>query len=58
MVSRGALEALGRELHGLADASFEKAIDAALGPASGTMIFGVKSLASIAKVIRAAYRDR
>ncbi|MEO7097034.1 MAG: hypothetical protein ABI175_27490 [Polyangiales bacterium] len=57
MASRGALEALGERLHGLADdamdLTLEETIDAALGPSSGTMLFGVKSLASIAKVVRA-----
>lgn len=56
MASRGALEALGKTLHGLAleGSAIDSAIDAALGPASGNMLFGVKSLASIAKVVRAA----
>jgi lipoate-protein ligase A len=59
MVSRDVLGPLGATLHALGPAALdgdaiERAIDAALGPTSGAMLFGVKSLASIAKVARAA----
>lgn len=54
MATRGALEGLGHALHGVADDGLDAVIDAALGPTSGAMLFGVKSLRSIAKVVRAA----
>lgn len=59
MASTDALEALGRRLDALGPAATDDAlggaIDAALGPASGALLVGVRALPSIAKVVRAAW---
>lgn len=61
MASADALAALGRALKALGDDPADDAlgttIDAALGPSSGALLFGVRSLASIAKVVRAAQKQ-
>ena len=59
MTSRGVLDELGRAIVSLGRAPSDllelgRAIDVALGPASGAMLIGVRSLASIEKVVRAA----
>ncbi len=58
MASPHALDAVARALDQVDDAHIEATLDAHLGPSSGALLFGVKSLASIAKVVRAARAAR
>lgn len=54
MASRGVLDELARALDRADDDAIDATVDAHLGPASGALLFGVRSLASIAKAVRAA----
>jgi len=59
MASYDALDELGRSLHRLGpeceDTALFSCIDQHLAPSSGAMLVGVRSLTSIAKVVRAAW---
>src|SRR5207249_410468 len=61
MATAGALESLGRSLHALGpdvdETTLGATIDRVLGPTSNVLLFGVRSLKSIATVVRAAWKN-